>query len=255
MSYRYELIATLFFPWILDFLLGHSIMASLIGALLWGMAVLLAILRFQLKEERLKKRLTYISFFCLGSWVTLWFLSFSGSVHLTWSNSGLRFLTLAHASLLAAGFGMVLFLLVLANLWIIKEWGLKNKKTYRWLPSLESLAKATSLSMRTAFWFWTTGLFFAAITALIRWQRVHDETGFRAIFHYDWLSDPKVVLSFAMWIPLIFCRFFKNIFSDSQVARYTGFAIFSFLFICLFLIMSSIDVPFSRHEALRWITR
>ncbi|NCN26922.1 hypothetical protein GW915_05045 [bacterium] len=235
--------------------MGRSVMASLIGASIWGIGVLLVLLRTRIKEVRLKKNLTYIAGFLFGIWIGLWLVSANESVVWAWNETGLRLLTIGHASLLTAGFGMTLVLLVSSIAWLLKERGLKNKKSQRWLPSLEGLAKASHISLRASIWFWTTGLFFAILAALIRWQRVHDVPAFGALIHYEWLSDPKVILSIALWIPLVLCRLFRGVFSEIQKARYQSFAVMALLFVMIFLFMSSTELPFSRHEALRWITR
>ncbi|NDF16185.1 hypothetical protein EB061_12845, partial [bacterium] len=144
---RLELLAAIVIPWGLDLLGQRRVLASAFGAILWGMILVIALLRPRTRDSRLRHFLGWAIGFLAGSWLTYWLVSFLEAPRaLQLAPEALRMLTLLHAGLLAAGVGMVALIWIGSAAWLLQESLLRKKSWERRririsLPSLEALSR------------------------------------------------------------------------------------------------------------------
>jgi hypothetical protein len=256
---RLGLILIAIIPWLSDLMLGKSVMASLVGDLLWALAFFVAFLLYKLKDIKLRTPLFYLLFFLIGAWVSLFGSSLYHGFDFSWNPNGLERLTLLHASFLAAGFGLMVFLLILSALWIIKDFSLRQSTPYSWsfkLPALESLSHAVDFSLKFAVVTWGMGLFFAVITAALRWRATNVDPIGHSLKSFEWLLDPQVLGCFFLWFLILSMRFIlKALFKEANPFRYKSFSLITILFIVFFILLVTYPAPEGRHGNIPWFTK
>ncbi|MBS1984154.1 MAG: hypothetical protein JST16_08275 [Bdellovibrionales bacterium] len=205
LSRALEFWGVLLIPWGLDIVGGRAILATLFGAILWGMAVVLAAVRPRTINPSLKTAQGWVLAFISGSWLSYWGLAFvEAPRRISLEPESIRWLTLLHASLLTAGMGIVLIMAVAAALWLAQDASLRRSSWERRasrlkLPPLEALASLCERSLHLAFSAWGLGVFLAVLTAMLRWPRIAAGESAGTV---AWWIDPKVVATVVLWLAL-----------------------------------------------------
>jgi hypothetical protein len=247
MTVSVELFLLFGIPWILDLTGGRHVLATAFGAILWGIALVLAVVRPQTTDARLKALLGWVLSFVCGAWLTYWGLAFLEAPQpAAIEPETLRSLTLLHAGLLAAGVGMVFIHGLAAGVWLLQEaslrkssWARRSKRLP--LPSLESCAKLCERSLQSALLTWGAGMSVALVTGVLRWG-------------HTWIGDPRILLSLAL-AGLLYGTFgFARHLRDSGRGLYATYLTFSTVFLLGFAVLMSLgsDGP---HEPIRWFVR
>lgn len=242
-------------PWVLDWLGGNGVMASLFGALLWGAALAISATRLKTQDQRLQHWLVPSFWTLVASWLVYWAISFSSSPSMIVPKSPvMQLLVVSHAALLAAGFGMVLVSVLASLLWWTAERKLRQnsferRKQSHQLPSLESSEKLAGRTWLLACISWGTGFALAMVNAFASWQYESQ------ISKGAWLLDSKILFSFALFVVLLvgFQWIHSNLRSSKQrVQTYTLLGLsFLVLFVSAFVISQSSQF----HEPVTWFFR
>ncbi len=238
-------------PWVLDAVSGRGVLASAFGAILWGMALVIALLRSGTRDERFKRAQSWALSFLIGAWLTYWLLSWAGTEPKNWTvtEETLRALTLLHAGILAAGVGMVAVHWGAALAWVLKESSLRKsswaRRTLRLerltLPPLESIGRVCEGALRYAVMSWIFGIGLALVTASLRWG-------------VEWVRDPKILISIILAMTLGASYKMTQWLEGRGRTLYTAYLTLSGVFLIGFSLLMSFDV--SRiHEPLRWFVR
>jgi len=245
-----EILAVFGLPWILDLVGGRHVLATSFGAILWGMALVLALVRPQTRDSRLSTFMGWVLSFVIGAWLTYWALAFLDAPRIvTLGPETLRSLTLLHAGLLAAGVGMVVIHWLAAGAWLLQEsllrkssWDRRSLRTR--LPSLEASAKLCHRSLRAALLTWSAGMAIALVTGVLRWG-------------HAWVTDPKVLLSLALAAMLFGIFSVGARLRDSGRGLYASYLTLSTVFLLGFAALMSMGDSASGalHEPLRWFVR
>ncbi len=256
MNFEFTLILIL--PWLLDLAGGRSVLASIFGALLWGAAVAVAYARRRTKDPIFKTRLGFLLGVLCGSWFTYWALCFTGPAPLYFESRSLKWLTLLHAGLLAAGFGMVLVMGIASMLWLARDLFLKQdswqKRRFQFLkklPSLESLGRTAEGAASLAFSSWGFGLLLAFLAALMHWK-VGKET---VVSHsVSWAQDPRILLTALLWVFLSVAYRLRFRVPSGNPWLYRGYLILAIVFLFYFSqLLPGHENSF--HEPIEWFVR
>lgn len=246
-------------PGILDLLGGRGILASLFGALLWGMALVIAAVRPSTQDSSFRAKQGRVLGFICGAWLSYWALSFVESPHRISADPGLtKWLTWSHAGLLTAGLGMVLVLWATSAIWLFQDFRLRQnswqRRQSKWrLPSLEALAAVCEKSIRFAFGAWGLGLFLAILTAILKWKpTLIDSTGSLDIA--AWWLDSKVMSTALLWVALAVG--FQLSITKAKSGRwlYRFYVTLSLLFV-FFFSRFMMEGHSRIHEPLSWFYR
>lgn len=200
LSHAAEFWSVLILPWVLDIAGGRGLLTSLFGALLWGLAVVLAAVRPRTLDPRFRARQGQALLVIGALWMGYWgFSFFEAPPPMTLAPESVRLLTLLHAGLLTAGFGMVCLLGSASCLWLLQESVLRKSSWERrqWkgrLPSLEAVATLCRRAVQLAFGSWGLGLLLAIFTAVMRWPN-HDGAP-------RWWLDTRVLVTALLWLAL-----------------------------------------------------
>jgi hypothetical protein len=242
-------------PWLADLFFGKSVMASMLGNVLWGLALLLSFLLTRLRDPKLRKSLSYLLVFLAGAWVSLLVTLLYHNYDFTWNPKGLYWITVGHGSLLAAGFGGMVLVFCLSLLWIFKDLSLRSSSARGLkLPSLESLSRAVNVSLNFAGLSWGFGLFFALVSAGLKWRSEHAGE-LSQHWAYDWLRDQEVMGSFVLWFLILLLSLgFRRFFQEANPLRYKFFMIVSCIFVVLFVFTVS-QAGSGRHGDIDWFVR
>ncbi len=222
----------LLLPWVLDLLGGRAVLATVFGALVWGLTLVLSWAWTESRDPKLRHKLLILVWISATSWLTYWLLVFNGPRPTYFGDLALRLLTYLHAGLLLAGAGIVLFLLGVSILGLLRErhlqkssWERRSKKTY--LPSLESVMKMSRGALQLAARCWGVGLLLAFVVGLMGWKRAHMESSQPEL---SWLFDFRILFVSLVWVALIFeLRFSRKIHGASLHIVHLAFSIL-FLF-------------------------
>lgn len=236
-------------PWILDLLGGRHVLATAFGAILWGMALVLALVRPQTKDTRLQAFLGWVLSFVTGAWFTYWAMAFLDAPRLAAIGpETLRSLTLLHAGLLAAGVGMVFIHWGAAGTWLLQDAFLRKSSWDRrglWLrlPSLEACARLCERSLQAALLTWGAGMSIALVTGVLRWG-------------HAWVGDPRILISIGLAMLLFVTFRVGGRLRDVGRGRFASYLTFSTFFLAGFALLMSLGVGSSSvHEPLRWFVR
>lgn len=234
-------------PWLLDLRSPTPALETAFGALLWGVAVVVAAVYPRTRDVKWRQRLASGLAVLSGTWLAYWALSlFEGVPHKhVWQTTSLHWLTLTHSALLAAGAGMVLSLWLAAALWLIQENRLRQSSWERRsarssLPSLESLARFCQWAATFAFISWFLGVVVAFVTAHLQWQR--------------WLTDPKVAATAGLSAVLLACLHLRGNAAPSSRWLYKSYLALTSIFI-IFFIWIMLPAVTTLHEPMRWFSR
>lgn len=237
------LLSVFLLPWVVDVATGQWVLMSIFGATLWGMAIILAIIRLETKGQKLLVKINqalvlvacvFFMYF-LGSYF-LFPLNFTGPEGMPSSNL-IRVFTISHAVFLSAGAAVLLFYWVVSLLLMKKFEQLKKSSWERrdsttWLPSLEALKRFRKSALIVAFSAWSIGLVQAFVSAMARWRFVH----LHESMSFEWLVDFKVISTIFLWSLLLLLLRLKSRTVGSVSVHRLGLAVSS-LFIIYFLIM------------------
>jgi len=237
------------FPWVLDVASQSRVLETAFGALLWGVAVVLAAVLPRTRDSGLRQKLSTVLWALSSTWLLFWFLSLiqhsEHQVPLIHPDY-LHWLNFSHSGLLAAGAGMVFSLWMGASLWILQDRALRKSSWERRhnlkgnLPSLESLARFCQWAVLFAFTSWFLGLILAFVAAHLQWQR--------------WLSDPKVFASSVLAGLLLLCVQLRMTLSPSTRWLYRAYWVICTFFLVFFVRLMLPGVA-SMHEPMRWFVR
>ncbi len=256
---RTTLLLIALLPWLTDILFNKSLMASLLGNIIWGTALLISFLLFRIRDEKLRKSLHYFLVFLAGAWFSLISTSIYQHFDFAWNSRGLYWLKVLHGSLLASGFGSILTLSILSLLWTLKEYNLRNQNSRffkKSLPSLEGLTRASSYSLNFAMLCWGFGLFFAIISEWLQLREAHTPESVASMMSFKWLYSPEIIGSFILWFVILFMNFvLKLLFSEANPLRYRSYLILSFCFIIIFIYIISSTGSYGRHVDIPWLAR
>lgn len=249
-----EFWAVLIVPWVLDIAGGRGILASLFGAVVWGVALVVAAVRGTTRNPRVRARQGLGLAFLGGAWGTYWVLAFAEVPrrHDAGSTSIVG-LTWLHAGLLAAGLGMAFVLFISAFLWLLQDSRLRRSSWERRrlqlnFPSLESSSALCERALRGACAFWGLGLLLAFLTAALRWQL--PMTG-----ELGWWRDSRLWTTAALWLPLGLGLPLGRAFSRGQPWLYRSYVGLAICFLVGFSFFSLHSGPATTHLPLSWFVR
>jgi hypothetical protein len=241
-------------PWLLEILFGTHVFNTLLGSTLWTLILLLALIRHQVRDPRLRTGLMRGKWVVISAWLVIWFLSFLENPHpslgATVPNLESKFWIQLHVALLTAGLAATFTLLVSSYLWFLQESRLRSESWERRgqgsrLPSLESLSRVSHLSARLALAFWTLGSFLA-IATLLSSSKTREDSSLSAI-----LMDDQIVGVVSFWI-LLFANWRVSKSRLGREKAFRGYLLFSAIFIVAFVIWTLFkDSRF--HSPLRWL--
>jgi hypothetical protein len=93
-------------PWLLEILFGTHVFNTLLGSTLWTLILLLALIRHQVRDPRLRTGLMRGKWVVISAWLVIWFLSFLENPHpslgATVPNLESKFWIQLHVALLTA---------------------------------------------------------------------------------------------------------------------------------------------------------
>ncbi len=253
---NWEFWAVFLIPWLLDLGGGRTVLASVFGASLWGMAVVVALAHTQTRDPRFKAKLGFVLSLLSACWLTYWVMCFSGPRPTFFGPTSLRWLTLFHAALLASGAGMIIILFVTSLMWILQDTLLRKssweRRTIRGkLPSIESLSRVCTGTIGLAKNSWGLGLVLAFLTALMRWKRANLDSNTASM---DWLLDIRILGTAILWVMLGVGDRLGKILSPANPWLYRWYFILSILFLLSFASFVSGDHPIL-HEPINWFVR
>ncbi len=245
-------------PWFLDVLSERYVLVTILGATVWGIAVVISLVRARSSDLKIKRLLSYGLSGSLGAWFVLWLLALveGRAYQLPIETRFIKVLTIAHSALLAAGAGMVVVLWLSTTLWLLKDFAIRRGKLkqhpfYRAIPSLETLTRLTGGALALSFSTWFMGLALAFATAFA--VQMQNQENIR-IFLYHWISDPKVLVSIFLGLILLIGLQVRSFSSRSNLWAYRIYASLASLFILAFslLMLGLID---SVHQPVNWFLR
>lgn len=187
-------------PWVLDLLFKTNVMATFLGALLWGLVIVIYFASAQTKDAKLRRPLNVgllvLSLLWLASWIKR--LKDPSSAPELETQAALFIL---HGTFLVASAGMLLLLLFAALLGVSRENSLKNDTPSHMdrsaAPSLESFFKLCISSLNLAKTFWLLGCVLSLLALAVKISTIRSSwaTEFRA-----WIFDPAVWIVYALGI-------------------------------------------------------
>jgi hypothetical protein len=252
-----EFLLLLFVPWALDLLGGRGVLASVFGALLWGIAVAISYARSRTHDPRFRRRLGFVLGVVAGAWLIYWLLWLTGPPPIYLGSQTLKWLTLLHAGILAAGCGMVLVLAVASLLWLAQDfllrknsWQRRKSPFFKKLPPLESLARVAEGALHLAFSSWGAGFLLAMLAAFMRWRATRDNVDLHSL---HWLWDWRILLTAGLWILLSLTQQFSPRIPSGSPWLYRGYLIVSVFFVIFFTMLLPGGGQF--HDSITWFVR
>ena len=237
------LFSVFLFPWLMDVLSGQWILMTVFGATLWGLAIIVAIVRLETRDPKILRSLhqalvLLASVFCVywGACYLFFPLEFTGPEGMP-SHGLIRVFTISHAVFLSAGAAVLLFYWWISVLLMEKfsqlkksSWERRHKNT--WMPSLETLKRFRKRALIVAFSAWSIGLVQAFVSAMARWRYVHLHVKMSLV----WLLDFKVLSTVLLWFVLLWLtRLRAHTVASEKSQRFA--LVLSSAFIVYFLVM------------------
>jgi hypothetical protein len=247
-------------PFFLDIWVGGVLLTSVLGAALWGLLILVAVLAPRTRDPKLKKIWTQTQISLWVLWLLAWvvsaavqFASFSPETTLLQPLSRI-WLVRIHAFLLAGASGLVLLFGVSSLAQILQ---MKRLRSSSWarrsssfqLPSIESLSRVSSSAVFWSFSAWGVGLSLATLTLIVSLEPQSSEGTLASM-----LSDPKILLTCLLWLLLGLAFLIQTRTRILSLNRAYWLASLSGAF-WLFLTMQVWLDTSSFHEPLRWFLR
>lgn len=251
-----EFALLLLVPWLLDLTGGRAVLASIFGALLWGAALTVSVARRRTRDLKFKNKMGVFLAFLSGSWLVYWVLCFlEPAPPIYFESRTVKFITLLHAGILAAGLGMILVLAVASFLWLSQDFVLRKSSWerrrfgfFQKLPPLESLARVAGGAIRIAFSSWGFGLLLAVLAALMHWKLGRETVISHSL---DWLLDPRIFLTAALWLLLSIGDQLGRRLSIGSPWLYRSYLALSLIFLFTFNLFFP-GTSRSLHEPINW---
>ncbi len=247
-------------PLFLDIFTGGYLLTSVLGAALWGLLILVAVLEPRSRDLKLRRLLRQSQQLLWGLWLAGWAASVVSHGNLDASSPLLAPLSRAwlvriHAFLLAGASGLVLLFGVSSLASILQ---MKRLRSSSWsrrssafqLPSLESLARVSSSAVFWSFCAWGVGLSLATLTLVVSLE----SRSFSGEALQNLLADPKIVLTCFLWVLLGVAFLVQTRTRMMSITRAYWLASLSGAF-WIFLTMHAWLDTSSFHEPLRWFLR
>ncbi len=238
-------------PWLLEILCGTRVFNTLLGSTLWTLILVLAVLRQQIRDPRLRKGLLRAKWLLAAAWMIFWTFAFIERPPADEIAVGIsKFWIQTHVALLTAGLASVLTLLVSSFLWFLQELRLRSDSWQRRgqalrLPSLESLSRVSHLSALFAFVFWSGGSLLAAATLLLS-ARTRELATLGSL-----LLDDQILGVAAFWM-ILGANYFITKNQEFKAKAYRSYLFFSLIFLLSFVLWTLVkDSNF--HSPLRWL--
>jgi hypothetical protein len=248
-------------PWIFDFVSGRGVFTTIFGSCLWGLAVCMAVIRSQSRDQRIQKFMGGIEAGALVLWFAYWIYAFFEfpAQNFEGGLSAHRWLVRVHAGLLAAGGALVLIWWLAGLLWLLRDGTLRRSSWERRagvtsrLPSLEALARMSSLSLSLSFAFWGLGLFLAIINGSLTWRAQLSQSA-SAVSTMSWILDPKVIITAVLWILLAIAYQLTHINLKQIRGLFTAHLVISTVFLLAFVYLLTGRVS-GVHQPVDWFVR
>lgn len=222
-------------PWVIDLLFKTSFLNSFLGALLWGLILVVYFAQAKLIDATLKRYLNILLFLLCSLWLGGWLRSFSKPIENPLHPSdSLYFL---HATFLVAATGMLFLVLLASGAGLYKEKQINDPDTKqspgRRAPSLEGLIKLCSWSFDLSKIFWILGCGLAILALLL--QASQDKSSWTEGL-LRWFKDPAIWAVWFLAIMLLSSKFFLG--SSSKVKNLFK----SYLFLSSFALLIALGV-------------
>jgi hypothetical protein len=251
--FSWQLWAFLLVPWALDLIFRTGVLTTLLGASLWGIALLSSVILPGTRDRRLRDFLEKLLMILALGWALNWgWALLMGGAASAWLRPlPVTLLIKVHAALLAAGLGMVLVLWLASGTYLLQNQLVQADSWQRRglpfrLPSLESLGRVCSLSLSASLITWGAGLALASLTALLsasgaeRWER---------------LLDTPVLVASLLWFILLSLHYARNHVVVRGASLHRIFFVISTVFVLAFGVYWSLHSSSSAgfHRPLKWI--
>jgi hypothetical protein len=237
-------------PWGLDLIFRTGVLTTLLGASLWGIALLSAALLPGTRDRRLRLFLDRLLMALALAWALNWgWALLIGGAKSAWLRPlPVTLLIKVHAALLAGGLGMVVVLWLGSGAYLVQHTLVQADSWQRRglpfrLPSLESLNKLCSNSLQASLITWGAGLALATLTTLLsssgaeRWER---------------LLDGQVLVATLLWFLLLLLHLLRLNLDGRQALLHRTLFAMSTLFLLVFSLTWTLQSP-QEHRPLQWI--